>query len=145
MVEKNEFMDVEVKGNYKKVFLFLEYVDYLIFYIIFVKIKLMKLVINLGNGVVGYVIDELEKWFIELSILLEIIKVYYEEDGNFLNGIFNLLLFECCVDIVNVVKEYKVDMGIVFDGDFDCCFLFDENGDFIEGYYIVGLLVEVFL
>src|SRR5690606_19963561 len=29
--------------------------------------------------------------------------------------------------------------------DFDRCFLFDENGDFIEGYYIVGLLAEAFL
>ncbi|EAZ5609504.1 phosphomannomutase CpsG, partial [Salmonella enterica subsp. enterica serovar Worthington] len=37
------------------------------------------------------------------------------------------------------------DMGIAFDGDFDRCFLFDEKGQFIEGYYIVGLLAEAFL
>ncbi|HAB36843.1 MAG TPA: phosphomannomutase CpsG, partial [Rhodobacteraceae bacterium] len=37
------------------------------------------------------------------------------------------------------------DMGIAWDGDFDRCFLFDEKGEFIEGYYIVGLLAEVFL
>lgn len=36
-------------------------------------------------------------------------------------------------------------MGIAFDGDFDRCFLFDELGNFIEGYYIVGLLAEAFL
>ena len=36
-------------------------------------------------------------------------------------------------------------MGIAFDGDFDRCFLFDEKGQFIEGYYIVGLLAEAFL
>lgn len=36
-------------------------------------------------------------------------------------------------------------MGIAWDGDFDRCFLFDENAEFIEGYYIVGLLAEVFL
>ena len=36
-------------------------------------------------------------------------------------------------------------MGIAWDGDFDRCFLFDENGEFIEGYYIVGLLAENFL
>jgi phosphomannomutase len=35
-------------------------------------------------------------------------------------------------------------MGIAWDGD-DRCFLFDENGRFIEGYYIVGLLAEAFL
>src|SRR5262249_1397391 len=32
-----------------------------------------------------------------------------------------------------------------WDGDFDRCFLFDENAQFIEGYYIVGLLAEALL
>ncbi len=36
-------------------------------------------------------------------------------------------------------------MGIAFDGDFDRCFLFDDEASFIEGYYIVGLLAEAFL
>jgi phosphomannomutase len=36
-------------------------------------------------------------------------------------------------------------MGIAWDGDFDRCFLFDEQGTFIEGYYIVGLLAESLL
>ena len=36
-------------------------------------------------------------------------------------------------------------MGIAWDGDFDRCFFFDENGRFIEGYYVVGLLAESFL
>jgi phosphomannomutase len=36
-------------------------------------------------------------------------------------------------------------MGIAWDGDFDRCFLFDETGNFVEGYYIVGLLAEAFL
>src|SRR6202035_2280070 len=32
-----------------------------------------------------------------------------------------------------------------WDGDYDRCFFFDEHGQFIEGYYLVGLLAEVFL
>jgi len=32
-----------------------------------------------------------------------------------------------------------------WDGDFDRCFFFDESGEFIEGYYLVGLLAEAFL
>ena len=35
--------------------------------------------------------------------------------------------------------------GLAWDGDFDRCFFFDEHGEFIEGYYIVGLLAAVFL
>ncbi|ASU23349.1 phosphomannomutase CpsG [Vibrio qinghaiensis] len=145
LAEKNEFVDVEVKGSYKKISLLQEYVDHLMGYITPVNIKPMKLVINSGNGAAGHVIDELEKRFVELSIPLEIIKVHHEEDGNFPNGIPNPLLPECRADTANAVKEHKADMGIAFDGDFDRCFLFDENGDFIEGYYIVGLLAEAFL
>ncbi|RMG58418.1 MAG: phosphomannomutase, partial [Gammaproteobacteria bacterium] len=37
------------------------------------------------------------------------------------------------------------DLGVAWDGDFDRCFLFDERGAFIEGYYIVGLLAEFLL
>ncbi|MDX6020062.1 phosphomannomutase CpsG, partial [Scandinavium sp. V105_16] len=55
------------------------------------------------------------------------------------------LLPECRDDTRNAVIEHGADMGIAFDGDFDRCFLFDENGQFIEGYYIVGLLAEAFL
>ena len=39
----------------------------------------------------------------------------------------------------------KADLGIAWDGDFDRCFFFDEKGEFIEGYYIVGLLAAAFL
>ncbi|MFO4737423.1 phosphomannomutase CpsG [Vibrio cholerae] len=145
LAEKNEFVDVEVKGNYKKVSLLQEYVDHLMSYITPANIKPMKLVINSGNGAAGHVIDELEKRFNALSVPLEIIKVHHEEDGNFPNGIPNPLLPECRADTAKAVKEHKADMGIAFDGDFDRCFLFDENGDFIEGYYIVGLLAEAFL
>jgi phosphomannomutase len=145
LAEKNEFVDVEVKGNYKKVSLLQEYVDHLMGYITPANIKPMRLVINSGNGAAGHVIDELEKRFVQRNIPLEIIKVHHEEDGNFPNGIPNPLLPECRADTANAVKEHKADMGIAFDGDFDRCFLFDENGDFIEGYYIVGLLAEAFL
>jgi phosphomannomutase len=43
------------------------------------------------------------------------------------------------------VRENGADLGVAWDGDFDRCFLFDEKAEFIEGYYIVGLLAEVFL
>ena len=45
----------------------------------------------------------------------------------------------------DAVLRNKADIGIAWDGDFDRCFLFDEKGQFIEGYYIVGLLAAAFL
>jgi phosphomannomutase len=43
------------------------------------------------------------------------------------------------------VLEAGADVGLAWDGDYDRCFFFDEEGTFIEGYYLVGLLAEVFL
>jgi len=43
------------------------------------------------------------------------------------------------------VRQHGADLGIAWDGDFDRCFFFDEQGEFIEGYYVVGLLAEAFL
>ncbi|MEZ9866596.1 phosphomannomutase CpsG [Vibrio sp. 10N.261.51.A4] len=145
LAENNDFIDVDVKGTYKQINVLKEYTDHLMGYITPANIKPMKLVINSGNGAAGHVIDALEERFQAMNIPLELIKVHHEENGNFPNGIPNPLLPECRADTANAVKEHKADMGIAFDGDFDRCFLFDENGDFIEGYYIVGLLAEAFL
>jgi phosphomannomutase len=35
--------------------------------------------------------------------------------------------------------------GVAFDGDFDRCFFFDEQGTFVPGEYVVGLISKVFL
>lgn len=145
LAEENVFVDVQEKGTYKKIDILSDYTDHLMGYINPENIKPMKLVINSGNGAAGHVIDSLEERFKVLNIPLEIIKVHHEEDGNFPNGIPNPLLPECREDTANAVKAHEADMGIAFDGDFDRCFLFDENGDFVEGYYIVGLLAEAFL
>lgn len=145
LAEANQFVDVEVKGRYQKISLLKEYVDHLMGYVTPPNIKPMKLVINSGNGAAGHVIDALEQRFQQANIPVTIVKVHHEEDGNFPNGIPNPLLPECRADTADAVKEHNADMGVAFDGDFDRCFLFDENGDFIEGYYIVGLLAEAFL
>ncbi len=46
---------------------------------------------------------------------------------------------------IEAIRKHGADCGVAWDGDFDRCFLFDESGAFIEGYYIVGLLASVFL
>ena len=34
---------------------------------------------------------------------------------------------------------------MAWDGDFDRCFFFDEAGNFVEGYYLVGLFARALL
>lgn len=100
----------------------------------------LKIVVNAGNGCAGPVIEGLEK-----HLPFELIKVYTEPDGTFPYGIPNPLLPENREATAAVVCETGADLGIAWDGDFDGCFLFDEKGSFVEGYYIVGLLAQAFL
>jgi phosphomannomutase len=104
-------------------------------------IKPLKIVVNAGNGAAGHVIDWLEAHLAPL----EFIKIHHEPDGHFPNGIPNPLLPENRASTIAAILANKADLGIAWDGDFDRCFLFDETGRFIEGYYIVGLLAAAFI
>ncbi|GAB7489824.1 colanic acid biosynthesis phosphomannomutase CpsG [Enterobacter hormaechei subsp. xiangfangensis] len=147
LAEINDFAPSQRMGSYKKINVLNEYVDHLLGYINLdnFRIKPIKLVINSGNGAAGHVIDEIEKRFKTAGIPVDFIKVHNDPDGTFPHGIPNPLLPEARQDTANAVVTAEADMGIAFDGDFDRCFLFDEKANFIEGYYIVGLLAEAFL
>ena len=71
--------------------------------------------------------------------------MHHNVDSSFPNGIPNPLLDENQPPTVARMKEEKADLGVAWDGDFDRCFFFDENGRFIPGEYIVGLLGAAFL
>ena len=143
LAEENK--GIKTQGNYSQVSILKAYVQHLLGYINAENIKPLKLVVNSGNGVAGHVIDALEQQFKALSLPIEFIKVHHQPDATFPNGIPNPLLPENRADTSHMVKQHHADMGIAWDGDFDRCFLFDEKGEFIEGYYIVGLLAEAFL
>ncbi|ASA55977.1 phosphomannomutase [Vibrio gazogenes] len=145
LAEQNEFSPVVKRGIYRKQDHLSVYVDHLMTYIIPENFRPLKIVVNSGNGAAGHVIDEIERRFQDLNIPVTFVKVHHEADGNFPNGIPNPLLPECRADTSKAVVEHQADFGIAWDGDFDRCFLFDETGAFIEGYYIVGLLAEAFL
>lgn len=147
LAEQNTFAepDAAKRGNYQQINILEHYVDHLLSYINASALKPMKLVINSGNGAAGHVIDEIERRFKRDNVPVTFIKVHNEPNGNFPNGIPNPLLPECRADTAEAVKLHQADMGIAFDGDFDRCFFFDAQGEFIEGYYIVGLLGQAFL
>jgi phosphomannomutase len=49
------------------------------------------------------------------------------------------------IPTIKAIQQSGADIGLAWDGDFDRCFFFDNNGRFIEGYYLVGLLAQSFL
>ncbi|MBQ2114697.1 MAG: phosphomannomutase, partial [Selenomonadales bacterium] len=117
-----------------------EYVEHLLTYIDTSALKPLKIVVNAGNGAAGPVIDAIQD-----KLPFEFIKVNHEPDGTFPNGVPNPLLEENRDATASVVLREKADLGVAWDGDFDRCFLFDENGVLVEGYYMVGLLAQAFL
>jgi phosphomannomutase len=113
------------------------YIEHLLGYIDVAKLRPLKVVVNAGNGGAGLVIDLLER-----SLPFEFVKINYEPNGLFPNGVPNPMLLENRAMTSRAVLDNGADLGIAWDGDFDRCFFFDERGDFVEGYYLVGLLAE---
>lgn len=138
--EKGEFSTPPQAGSYEAFASLDAYLDHLMGYVDVAALKPLKIVVNAGNGGAGAVIDAIES-----RLPFSFVKVHHQPDGNFPNGVPNPLLEENRQPTIDAVLAEKADMGIAWDGDFDRCFFFDENGRFIEGYYVVGLLAESFL
>src|ERR1700756_5496783 len=117
-----------------------KYLEHLLSYVQGARLKKLKVVVNPGNGGGGLIIDALEP-----KLPFEFVKVNTKPDGSFPNGVPNPMLEENRAATADVVRRSRADVGLAWDGDYDRCFFFDETGQFIEGYYLVGLLAETFL
>jgi phosphomannomutase len=140
MAEANEFTAAAQPGKMYPLDTSQAYVQHLLSYVDVASLKPLKIVVDAGNGGAGRVVDLLEPY-----LPFEFIKLHHEADGNFPNGVPNPLLPENRAAAIAAVREHGADLGLGWDGDFDRCFFFDEHGEFIEGYYVVGLLAAAFL
>lgn len=127
-------------GKVEQIDILDDYIDHILSYIDVAALRPLKVVVNAGNGAAGPILDALEK-----RLPVKLIKLFNEPDGHFPHGVPNPLLVENRDVTARAVREEKADLGFAWDGDFDRCFLFDEEGGFIEGYYMVGFLAQAFL
>jgi phosphomannomutase len=116
------------------------YLAHLLGYLDTTRLEPLKVVVNAGNGGAGLIVDALAP-----HLPIEFIKVNHEPDGTFPHGVPNPMLEENRTTTAEAVRASGADLGLAWDGDYDRCFFFDESGQFIEGYYLVGLLAESFL
>ena len=116
------------------------YIQHLLKYVDRSRLRPLKVVANPGNGGAGLIVDRLEP-----HLPFEFIRLHHEPDGSFPHGVPNPMLEENREATRRAVLDSGADVGLAWDGDYDRCFFFDEEGTFIEGYYLVGLLAEVFL
>jgi phosphomannomutase len=117
-----------------------DYVNHLLSYVDREALRPLTVVTNPGNGCAGPVIDALEA-----HLPFRFIKICHEPDGTFPHGVPNPLLPENREMTAQAVREHKADVGLAWDGDFDRCFFFDEAGNFVESYYLIGLLAQALL
>jgi phosphomannomutase len=100
-------------------------------------VKPMKVVVDGGNGMggpmVGPLLDQLP---------LDLVKLYFEPDGEFPDHEPNPMLEENRRLIVDKVRSEGADLGIAWDGDADRCFFVDDTGRFVDGDFLTAILAE---
>lgn len=139
-VETGDLPTADSRGTLRQELDKSAYVEHLLTYVKPVSWPRMKVVFNAGNGSAGAVIEQIVK-----HLPIDPVYVHLEPNGDFPNGVPNPLLVENRQSTAEAVLAHRADFGVAWDGDFDRCFFFDKDGEFIEGYYVVGLLAASLL
>jgi phosphomannomutase len=139
-VATGDFKDAEKPGTLHRRDILSDYAFHILSYVDVSALKPFKVVTNAGNGGAGPIVDALKT---HLPFTFE--HVHHQPDGHFPNGVPNPLLPENHAPTAEAVRRVGADFGLAWDGDFDRCFFFDHEGNFVDGYYIVGLLTEAML
>ncbi len=93
-----------------------------------------------GNGMAGSVLPQVFD-----RIGADLIGLYLEPDGTFPNHPADPLRPENLVDLVNLVKERKPDLGVAFDGDADRAFFIDDQSVPLPGSTTTAIIADWFL
>ncbi|MBS3759162.1 MAG: phosphomannomutase/phosphoglucomutase [Desulfobacterales bacterium] len=88
----------------------------------------MKVGIDAGNGTAGVIALPIIR-----RLNCEVHDLYCEMDGNFPNHEADPTVAANLEDLIALVKEKRLDIGIGYDGDGDRIGVIDENGEIIYG------------
>ncbi len=154
------------KGTIRDQDVYADFVEHLLKIVPASSMKPLRVLLDPGNGAAGVALKALMP-----HVPLQADYLRDEPDGTFPNGVPNPILPDsramteramgARLDDISGSSRRSVgsidashqdlqeqpayDFGVAWDGDYDRCFLFDENGNFIEGYYIVGLIAQALL
>lgn len=128
-------LGAEVQGELRELDLLEDYADKLSELVPQAGARELTVVVDAGNGMAGHT---------ALTALagrsLDIVGLYLELDGTFPNHPANPLEPENLVDAQRAVREHDADLGLVFDGDADRCFIIDERGDVVDPSVITAMI-----
>lgn len=130
----------EEHGTRRDLDCYKDFIDHLLKIVPPASLKPLRILCDPGNGAAGVAMDHLIP-----HVPLQIEKLRWEPDGHFPHGVPNPILEEARAMTEETMRQSAFDFGVAWDGDYDRCFFFDETGEFVEGYYIVGLLAQAIL
>lgn len=139
-VLKAERKEEEKKGKIIKKDIWDDYIEFCLSFIDKKKIKPFKIVANPNFGMAGKVLEKISK-----SIPIEIVPLNFEPDGSFPKGRPDPLIPENRDETIALIKESSADLGVAWDADADRFYFFDENGEFVDGYFVTAILSEIIL
>lgn len=140
VLDSHDLRPATRRGGYHPINIRDDYVRHVLGYLDAGALKPLNVVVNAGNGCAGSAFDA-----IAAHLPLRVTRLNHEPDGRFPNGVPNPMLAQNRAATAAAVHRAGAALAIAWDGDFDRCFFFDERGEFIEGYYLVGLLAQAFL
>ncbi|MFT3861755.1 phosphomannomutase/phosphoglucomutase [Micropruina sp.] len=97
----------------------------------------LRVVYDAGNGMAGHTAPAVLG-----PLNLELFGLFTELDGSFPNHPPNPLEPENLVDAQAAVRECGADIGLVFDGDADRCFIIDERGEVVSPSLVTALIAR---
>ena len=144
LAKANRFHDADSNGQVTKRDLTEAYLDKVLSLVDRTKLKPLKIVINPNFGAVCLTIKALAAR-LSPAIIGEIIGLNDQIDGSFPKGRPDPLRPETRPETIRLIQQTKPAFGAAWDADGDRVFFYDEDGQFIDGYYIVALLARYFL
>lgn len=137
-----QMMVSDKKGKVEVKDIFEDYSKYLLNIAQIKKIKPLKIVANANFGMAGVAFKKI----IETGKLpFEVVELNFKPDGTFPKGRPDPLIEENRTEFLKLIEKEKPDFGVAWDADADRCFFATQDGIFLEGYFIVGLLAEIIL
>jgi phosphomannomutase len=139
-VLKNEQIMEPEKGEVTKKDILADYVKHCLSFIDPKAIKPMKIVANANFGMAGVAVNKILEF-----LPIQIVPLDFEPNGNFPKGRPDPMILERRIETEALVKSERADLGVAWDADADRIFLFDENGEYVDNYFLSAILAKFFL
>ena len=140
LIEKEQFTKNKKLGETKNHNIIPDYSKYVKNNIKIKNPEKLKVVIDSGNGVGGFVAVPIMK-----SLGLNVISLYEEPDGTFPNHHPDPTVKEYVQELIKKVKEEKADLGIGYDGDADRIGVISNTGEMLKGDQVLHIFARSIL